>query len=112
MLHFSDISVYKKGESVVAEFKMPLRSDDEIKVWLDESYVYMEGTHREHKEVNADRYKMRERRDTEYSGYARLTAPPNPDGTTARYAHGVLRVTCPIAEKVRKGKVLVRVSRG
>lgn len=112
MLHFNDISVYKKGDSVIAEFKMPLHSDDQLKIWLDESYVYVEGTHRERKDVNADRFRMRERRETEYEGYARLTAPPNPDGATARYAHGVLRVTCPIAEKAHKGKVMVRVTRG
>jgi HSP20 family molecular chaperone IbpA len=84
MLHFDDISVYKKGDSVIAEFKMPLHSDDKIKVWLDETYVYVEGTHHEHKDVNADRYRARERRDTEYSAHARLTDAGHPiEGETA-----------------------------
>ncbi len=112
MLHFDDISVYKKGDTVVAEFKMPLHSDDKLKVWLDENYVYVEGTHRERKEVHADRYRTRERRETEYAAHARLTASPDPDQSLARYAHGVLRVTCAIAQKSRAGKEYLKVSRG
>lgn len=104
------LDVVENGDAYVLQASIPGINPDEIEVTLEKNVLTLSGETSADETVNAEDYRLRERRFGSFSRSIRFPVDVNADKIKADYQHGVLTLTVPKAETVKPKKIAVKVN--
>ncbi|HWP43282.1 MAG TPA: Hsp20/alpha crystallin family protein [Blastocatellia bacterium] len=104
------VDIYEDENEFVIKAELPEVSRDDVKVNLDDNVLSITGERRLEYEDKRDGYHRVERSYGQF--YRSFTLPPNvtPEGISAEFKDGVLRLTLPKKEEAKPKQIQVKVS--
>ncbi len=103
--------VYEDDGHVLVKMDLPGLTKDEIDVSFDGHILSITGRREEEKKEDGGTYWSRERFSGEFHRYVHIPVEVTSENMKAKYEEGVLEVTLPKAEKIKKKKIAIETGK-
>lgn len=103
------VDLLEKGDAFVAKVELPGVSKDDVKVTLQENILTIRGEKKEEKETKDSNYHRVERSYGSFQRSFTLPTAVKADGVEAVYKDGILTITLPKADEVKRKQIEVKV---
>jgi len=97
------VDVYEEKGNIIAEMNLPGIDPDKVEVTVHDHYLKVCGLREEEKEIKEKNYYSKEIRRGSFERNIRLPAEVKENMADAEYKGGVLKITIPKKEEVKKG---------
>ncbi len=104
------VDMYQEDNNVIAEMNLPGFDKKTIDVSIEGDTLRITANKEEKKEKKEKQYYCKSIRRGSFDRTLRLPTEVNVNKTNADYSDGVLRISMPIKEKAKMGKVKVNVT--
>jgi HSP20 family protein len=106
------LDVTEDDDNFVVKASVPGINPDDLEITLTDNVLTIKGERKEEKEVDEDRYHLRERRFGTFSRSITLPVKVNEDGIEATCENGVLTLNVPKAEEIKPRRITIGVKGG
>ncbi len=103
------VDLVEKGDAFVANVELPGVSKEDVKITLQENVLTIRGEKKEEKESKDSNYHRLERSYGSFQRSFSLPAAVKADAVEAAYRDGILTITLPKAEEVKRRQIEVKV---
>lgn len=104
------LDVAENENAYLVKASVPGISPNDIEITLEKNVLTISGETRADETINAEEYRLRERRYGTFSRSLRLPVDVVSDSIEAKYDNGVLNLMIPKAEEVKPKKIAVKVA--
>ncbi|EKD56111.1 MAG: hypothetical protein ACD_58C00296G0003 [uncultured bacterium] len=105
------VNVFEKGNNVIIEMQLPGIKEEDVKIEVADDHVAIMGERKQEKE---DKEKNYYRKEVSYGSFTRVIPLPvkvNSDNAEAIFDNGMLSVSLPKAEQVKRKEVKIKVKK-
>jgi len=106
------LDVVENEDNFVVKASVPGIDPEELEITLTDNVLTIKGERKEEREVDEDRYHLRERRFGSFCRSFMLPVKVNEEGIEATCENGVLTVEVPKAEEIKPRHIEVNVKKG
>lgn len=106
------VDMAETEDEFIVKASVPGIDPDGLEITLVDNVLTIRGERREERELDEERYHLRERRFGAFSRSVALPVKVDEDGIKATCENGVLTVTIPKAEEIKPRRITVNVSDG
>jgi HSP20 family protein len=106
------MDVVRENGNLIVRADVPGIKPDEVKVEVEDDILTISGSHEEHTEEQHKQYVRHERRCGSFSRSMALPAGVEAKNITASTRDGIVEVTIPLANEVKKEKITITPTAG
>ena len=103
------IDLYEESGSIIARMNLPGVNPEELELSIDEDSLSVSGSREEEEETEKRDYYSKEIRRGSFARSVSLPRSVDAAKTVAEYADGILTITMPTREGVKKNPIQVKV---
>lgn len=101
------LNVYEEGEQLMVEAQLPGLKPEDLDINVEQGVLTISGQTVSEEERTERNYLVREHRTGRFSRSLRLPATYDADACTARFEHGVLRLSFPKSESAKPRRIQI-----
>jgi HSP20 family protein len=106
------LDIVENDDAYVVKASVPGINPDDLEITLSENNLTIRGEFKEEKDVEENRYHLRERRQGSFARSVTLPTIVERDAIEATYDAGVLTLRLPKAEEVKPKRINIQVQDG
>jgi HSP20 family protein len=104
------LDVSEDENSFTVKASVPGINPDDIDITLSENVLTIKGEFKEERNVEEEKYHLRERRHGSFGRSVTLPVSVNTEAVEANYNNGVLTLTVPKAEEVKPKRISIKAN--
>ena len=104
------LDVAENDQAYTIKASVPGVSPDDIDITLSDNVLTIKGEFKEEKDVEEEKYHLRERRFGSFGRSVTLPVAVNAEAVDANYDNGVLTLTVPKAEEVKPKRITIKAN--
>lgn len=101
------VDIYENKDQIVLEAELPGMNQDDFDLSIENNVITLRGERKFEKTEESDNYHRVERSYGSFTRSFTLPQTVSPEGATAEYSNGVLRVTLPKREETKARRIQV-----